>query len=112
MSCDLHNVQVAELRQRVAGLGLETKGTKAELIARVEKYLSEQGMSYDNHVMWLKGRVFTDDVMQKLIYWKRKKTLRKKAESHLRYCQKITHCFEHVRRQETNYKKPRRKRRH
>lgn len=52
MSRDLYNVQVAELRQRVAGLGLETKGTKADLIARVEKYLSEQGMSYDNHVMW------------------------------------------------------------
>lgn len=34
---------MAELRNRVNELGLETKGTKAELIARVEKYLNEQG---------------------------------------------------------------------
>ena len=27
----------------MAELGLETKGTKAELLARVEKYLKEQG---------------------------------------------------------------------
>lgn len=38
--------QVAELRQRVAELGLDTKGTKAELIARVEKFISEQGGSH------------------------------------------------------------------
>ena len=34
---------MADLKRRVGELGLETKGTKAELIARVEKYLSEQG---------------------------------------------------------------------
>lgn len=39
-------LQVAELRQRVGELGLDTKGTKAELIARVEKFISEQGQYY------------------------------------------------------------------
>ncbi|XP_003383137.1 PREDICTED: SAP domain-containing ribonucleoprotein-like [Amphimedon queenslandica] len=34
--------KVAELRQRMGSIGLDTKGTKAELIARVEKYLNEQ----------------------------------------------------------------------
>lgn len=38
-----YNYQVAELRQRMGSIGLDTKGTKAELIARVEKYLNEQG---------------------------------------------------------------------
>lgn len=38
--------QVGELRKRVAEVGLDTKGTKAELIARVEKYLSEQGSAW------------------------------------------------------------------
>ena len=44
-------LQVADLRGKLGELGLETKGTKAELIARVEKYLSEQGeqlLMYDN----------------------------------------------------------------
>lgn len=36
---------MAELKRKVGELGLETKGTKAEVIARVEKYLSEQGKS-------------------------------------------------------------------
>ena len=36
-------VQVAELKRKLAELGLDNKGTKAELIARVEKYLTEQG---------------------------------------------------------------------
>lgn len=35
--------QVPELKKKVAELGLPTKGTKAELLARVEKYLHEQG---------------------------------------------------------------------
>ena len=35
--------QVQELRKQASELGLETKGTKAELLARVEKYLKEQG---------------------------------------------------------------------
>ena len=35
--------QVAELKRKLAELGLDNKGTKAELIARVEKYLTEQG---------------------------------------------------------------------
>lgn len=35
--------QVAELKRKLAELGLDNKGTKAELIARVEKYLAEQG---------------------------------------------------------------------
>ena len=34
-----------ELKKKVAELGLPTKGTKAELLARVEKYLHEQGMA-------------------------------------------------------------------
>ena len=40
-----------ELRKRVAEVGLDTKGTKAELIARVEKYLNEQGSNtlYNNY---------------------------------------------------------------
>ena len=37
--------QVQELRKQAAELGLETKGTKAELLARVEKYLREQGVA-------------------------------------------------------------------
>jgi hypothetical protein len=36
-------LQVAELKRKLAELGLDNKGTKAELIARVEKYLTEQG---------------------------------------------------------------------
>ena len=36
--------QVAELKRKLAELGLDNKGTKAELIARVEKYLTEQGV--------------------------------------------------------------------
>jgi hypothetical protein len=36
-------LKVVELRRRVSELGLDTKGTKAELITRVEKYLNEQG---------------------------------------------------------------------
>ena len=35
-------LQVPELKRKVATLGLEAKGTKAELLARVEKYLQEQ----------------------------------------------------------------------
>ncbi len=35
--------QVPELKRRLAELGMETKGTKAELLARVERYLNEQG---------------------------------------------------------------------
>lgn len=35
-------LQVPELKRKVAALGLEAKGTKAELLARVEKYLQEQ----------------------------------------------------------------------
>lgn len=31
------------MRKQAAELGLETKGTKAELLARVEKYLKEHG---------------------------------------------------------------------
>lgn len=37
-------LQVPELKKKVAELGLPTKGTKAELLARVEKYLHEQGV--------------------------------------------------------------------
>ena len=36
-------VQVPELKKKLAELGLPTKGPKAELLARVEKYISEQG---------------------------------------------------------------------
>ena len=36
------HLQVPELKRKVAALGLEAKGTKAELLARVEKYLQEQ----------------------------------------------------------------------
>ena len=35
-------MQVPELKRKVAELGLEAKGTKVELLARVEKYLQEQ----------------------------------------------------------------------
>ena len=47
MSCRLIvllcvHLQVPELKRKVAALGLEAKGTKAELLARVEKYLQEQ----------------------------------------------------------------------
>lgn len=42
-SCVHVPAQVQELRKQAAELGLETKGTKAELLARVEKYLKEQG---------------------------------------------------------------------
>lgn len=34
------------MRKQAGELGLETKGTKAELLARVEKYIKEHGMSY------------------------------------------------------------------
>lgn len=34
---------MSELKKKVAELGLPTKGTKVELLARVEKYLHEQG---------------------------------------------------------------------
>ena len=37
--------QVPELRKQAAELGLETKGTKAEILSRIEKYLKEQGLS-------------------------------------------------------------------
>ena len=37
---------MAELKRKLAELGLETKGTKTELLARVEKYLHEQGMAH------------------------------------------------------------------
>ena len=33
-----------ELRKQAAELGLETKGTKAEILSRIEKYLKEQGL--------------------------------------------------------------------
>ena len=38
--------QVQELRKQASELGLETKGTKAEILARIEKYLKEQGESH------------------------------------------------------------------
>ncbi len=37
------HTQVPELRTKLGEWGLETKGTKAELIARVDSYLKEQG---------------------------------------------------------------------
>ena len=39
----LKKMKVQELRKQAADLGLASKGTKAELLARVEKYLKEQG---------------------------------------------------------------------
>lgn len=36
-------LQVPELRAKLGEWGLETKGTKAELLARVDAYLKEQG---------------------------------------------------------------------
>lgn len=39
--CRVH--EVADLKKKVTELGLEAGGTKAELLAKVEKYLSEQG---------------------------------------------------------------------
>ena len=35
--------QVPEVRKQAAELGLESKGTKAEILARIEKYVKEQG---------------------------------------------------------------------
>ena len=47
----LLHLQVPELKKKVAELGLSTKGTKAELLARVEKYIREQGLYISMHVV-------------------------------------------------------------
>eukprot|EP00731_Ephydatia_muelleri_P008044 Em0004g382a len=39
---ELKKMKVADLKKKVTELGLEAGGTKAELLAKVEKYLSEQ----------------------------------------------------------------------
>ncbi len=49
-TCAFILLQVAELKRKLAELGLDNKGTKAELIARVEKYLAEQGTPH-THVL-------------------------------------------------------------
>ena len=40
----LKKMKVQELRKQAAELGVETKGTKAEILSRIEKYLKEQGL--------------------------------------------------------------------
>lgn len=57
----------------MAELGLETKGTKAELLAKVEKYLNEQG---DNppippfsHLTFSLPRLLS--LQRRRIFWRR-----------------------------------------
>ncbi len=52
-------LQVAELKRKLAELGLDNKGTKAELIARVEKYLTEQGLSVCTFAVAKRGPLAT-----------------------------------------------------
>uniref|UniRef100_A0A3Q0R7Y9 SAP domain-containing ribonucleoprotein n=1 Tax=Amphilophus citrinellus TaxID=61819 RepID=A0A3Q0R7Y9_AMPCI len=40
---ELHKLKLAELRQECDARGLETKGNKGELIARLQAYLDEHG---------------------------------------------------------------------
>lgn len=43
--------QLAELRQECEARGLETKGNKGELIARLQAYLEEHGQTKSPHIV-------------------------------------------------------------
>ncbi|XP_037627965.1 SAP domain-containing ribonucleoprotein isoform X2 [Sebastes umbrosus] len=45
--CSIHNVKLAELRQECEARGLDTKGNKGELIARLQAYLEEHEEDVD-----------------------------------------------------------------
>ena len=47
-------------------IGLDNKGTKAELIARVEKYLNEQGSGRSQHLCIELVHLEADDLLEEV----------------------------------------------